>query len=264
MFTPHTYTLDEGIQIFYTDSGPVPNSNDYTTLIIFHGSAFTGHGFEKLHDVAKDYNLRTVIWNRRDYPGSTPYTDEELEDLKLGHQIFIERLGKLVTQFIYKFINRERIPAMTEDRRKGGIALMGWSMGTATEMSFLLDDKLISSEIYNSLEPYVKDLVLYDPPFRSFGFDVPADSNPYIPWTDPDCKTPEELYQNFLYWVSSYYDHPSLPVSIHDLDFRKRTDNRTVSKWTPEQFAKFYCEPAAVRSELPMYVRLSEVQLHQY
>lgn len=31
---------DNGIQLFYTDSGPVPGSTDYTTLVIFHGSAF--------------------------------------------------------------------------------------------------------------------------------------------------------------------------------------------------------------------------------
>jgi hypothetical protein len=39
-----TATLDSSgtkIQLFYTDTGPI-DSNDYTTLIVYHGCAFTG------------------------------------------------------------------------------------------------------------------------------------------------------------------------------------------------------------------------------
>lgn len=33
---------DKGTELFFTDSGPVPGSSNYTTLVICHGSAFTG------------------------------------------------------------------------------------------------------------------------------------------------------------------------------------------------------------------------------
>lgn len=37
----------DGTELFYTDSGPIPGSNNYTTLVIFHGSAFTGREFHR-------------------------------------------------------------------------------------------------------------------------------------------------------------------------------------------------------------------------
>lgn len=31
-----------GTELFFEDSGAVPDSTNYTTLVIYHGSAFTG------------------------------------------------------------------------------------------------------------------------------------------------------------------------------------------------------------------------------
>jgi hypothetical protein len=36
---------NNGTELFYLDSGPVPGSTDYTTLVIYHGSAFTGREY---------------------------------------------------------------------------------------------------------------------------------------------------------------------------------------------------------------------------
>lgn len=33
---------NNGTELYFEESGPVPNSTDYTTLVIYHGSAFTG------------------------------------------------------------------------------------------------------------------------------------------------------------------------------------------------------------------------------
>lgn len=41
-FQSNTVNLAGGISLFYTDNGPVSGSDDYTTLIIFHGSAVNG------------------------------------------------------------------------------------------------------------------------------------------------------------------------------------------------------------------------------
>jgi len=236
-------------------------------LIVLHGSAFTGDGFERLHDYAHRYNLRTVIWNRRDYPGSTKYTDAELDDLNNGRKVFLDRLAIQVADFLKQYIEKESIPKITADRKFGGFAIMGWSMGSATAMPLFSDPSLISPELYTLLEQYVKDLVLDDPPYLSFGIPLPADEKTYNPWADPDCKTPEELYQNFGYWVSSYYDHPDVSGTIHGLNYEKRAGIPTVTTWTPEQFQRFYNEAAAVRSELRMYVppmqgTLNELSYH--
>jgi hypothetical protein len=41
----------EGTELFYTDSGPVPGSTDYTTLVIYHGNACTGREFHRFIDI---------------------------------------------------------------------------------------------------------------------------------------------------------------------------------------------------------------------
>ncbi|THV03734.1 hypothetical protein K435DRAFT_817155 [Dendrothele bispora CBS 962.96] len=252
MYSSNTYHLNDAINIFFTDSGAPQSSDDYTTLIVLHGSAFTGDGFVRLHEYSHANNLRTVIWNRRDYPGSTKYSDTELEDYANGRKVFLDRLALQLADFLKQFIETENIPPITSDRKSGGFAIMGWSMGTATAMPLFSDRALFSLEQYSLLEKYVKDLILYDPPYLSFGYKLPPDEKTYNPWTDPECKTPEELYQNFGTWVSSYYDHPDTSGSIHGLDFRKRTELATVPTWTAEEFERFYCESAAVRSEFKM------------
>lgn len=118
-------------------------------------------GLKKLHDAAHRLNLRTVIPNRRGYPGSTPYTDGELEDISERPEVFMERIGREVGEFLVHFIEEEDIPEATSDYKHGGIAVMGWSMGSTSAMVLFSDAKLVSPESYARLERYVKDLVLY-------------------------------------------------------------------------------------------------------
>ncbi|KAG6830960.1 hypothetical protein H0H92_013672 [Tricholoma furcatifolium] len=259
MATHGTYRLVGDIDIFFTDSGPPPLSTDYTTLIVLHGSAFTGDGFEKLHEYAHKCNLRTVIWNRRDYPGSTKYTDAELDDLNSGKRAFLDRLAIQVADFLKQYIEKESVPKINADRTSGGFAIMGWSMGTATAMPLFSDPSLLNLELYSLLEQYVKDLILYDPPYLSFGITLPPDEKTYNPWTDKDCKTPEELYQNFGFWVSSYWTHSDVSGTIHGLNYERRGATPTITTWTPEQFQRFYNEPAAVRYVDPMQPTLRDL-----
>ena len=86
-------------------------------------------GLEKLHAFAHQFNMRTIIWNRRDYPGSTPYTDSELEDLSQGRKIFIDRAGSQLGEFLFQLVDKEQIPRATDGGISGGIAIMGWSVG---------------------------------------------------------------------------------------------------------------------------------------
>ncbi len=82
--TGHGPIIDKGGELFYTDSGPIPGSTDYKTIIIFHGSAFTGRQYfshlsayrpsnyalsytlRRRLPMAAAHNLRLVIPNRRD------------------------------------------------------------------------------------------------------------------------------------------------------------------------------------------------------
>ncbi|KAG6864181.1 hypothetical protein C0991_011800 [Blastosporella zonata] len=249
MFSSHTYTLTDAIDIYFTDSGPPsPSSTDYTTVIAFHGSAFNGESFEKLRTYGHGYNLRTVIWNRRGFPGSSKYSDADIDDLQNGRNVFLDRLAILVGDFVKQFVEQESVPKISADRRSGGIALLGWSMGCPTAMALFSNPNIFSKETYTLLEAYVKDLVLDDPPIFCFGMDIPANAEFYNPWTDPNSKTEQETADNFMAWVSSYYDHPDFHAA--SLDNRKRTDHTT--SFIPEQLKRYDTGEAAARSEFPM------------
>ncbi|KDQ06989.1 hypothetical protein BOTBODRAFT_120698 [Botryobasidium botryosum FD-172 SS1] len=252
MFQSKTASLADGVTLAYTDTGPVPGSDNYTTLVVLHGSAFNGHGLETLHEYSHQLNLRTIIPMRRDYAGSTKYSDSEIDDLHNGRKVFIDRLCVQMAEFMKQLVD-SGIPKISSDGKNGGIAIMGWSMGSATAMSLFSDVSLIPAPLYEELQLYVKELVLHEAPHLSFGFSLPEDEKTYDPWTDPDCKTPEALYQNFKRWVSSYYDEHDMSTGhVNQLDMRNGTSHNTVGKWTQAEVDRYYDEAAAVRSELRM------------
>ncbi|KAF9259309.1 hypothetical protein L218DRAFT_875127 [Marasmius fiardii PR-910] len=254
MFTSHIYKLPSNIEIFFTDSGPPPHSKDYKTLVIFHGACFNGFGLEKLHGVAHSLNLRTVIWNRRDYPGSTPYTDRELQDLQQGRKVFLDQIGREIGEFLAQFIENEDIPEATSDNTRGGIAIVGWSLGCITAMTLFSDQRLVPPKAYLKLEPYIKHLVLYEPPPFCFGYDMPTGPEYYLSFSDPDLKTPEAQFEAFCYWVSSFSNHPDVVSADHrGMDTRtKRSADATVGKWSPEEFERYANADTFQRSEQPM------------
>ncbi|KAJ6611318.1 Alpha/Beta hydrolase protein [Mycena sp. CBHHK59/15] len=267
LFTENTIKLPDGIEILYTDSG-APKTTDYTTLVVLHGSAFNGDGFVRLHEHAHKHNLRVILWNRRDYRGSTKYTDEELEDLKAGRKIYQDRLAIQTAWFFEHFIKHENTPELSADRKTGGFILMGWSFGNATTLALFSDPAVIPKALYDTIEPYIMSLVIYDPPYTALGYPLPGQENFYDPWTDPDYPTPEQLYDNFQHWVSSYYTHPDIASGKPSgMSFEKRTEKRTVSSWTEEQKERYFDKVAAVRTELPSYAppmqALLKVQTHK-
>ncbi|KAJ4469879.1 hypothetical protein J3R30DRAFT_3673774 [Lentinula aciculospora] len=239
-----TYSLPEGIKLSFTDSGAPPNSDDYTTVLIIHGSAFNAYQFHKLHLYAHTLNLRTVLFHRRDHIGSTPYTASEVQEIEQGSQKFWERLSAQVAQFLKIFIEQENIPKLkmtSSSSMSGGVAIMGWSAGCQIIFSIFgaAHNPMISSELYLLLQEYIGKFLLYDPPHVAFGYPVPPDNKNYVPWEDSSLK-PEDIPVAFSEWVSSYYNHP-LPSSatVHDLDgISKKTSKTSISAWSEEEKAK--------------------------
>ncbi|KAJ7671871.1 hypothetical protein B0H17DRAFT_192843 [Mycena rosella] len=257
-YTEHTLKLPDGIEILYTDSG-APQTADYTTLVIIHGTGFNAcmcsssydvisfigcslDGFVRLQEHAHKHNLRIVAWNRRGYHGSTKYTDEELADLKAGRKIFLDRLAVQTAWFLEHFIKHEKTPKATADRAAGGFILLGWSFGNVTALALFADPAVIPKALYETVEPHLRSLVLYDPPFQALGYPHPMPTGVYDPFKDPECTTPEELYENFKQWVASYYKHPDIATGHPSgMSFEKRTDKRTISQWTEEEKTT-YCD----------------------
>jgi pimeloyl-ACP methyl ester carboxylesterase len=244
-----------GTELSFEDSGAVPGSTDYTTLVIYHGSAFTGHTFDKLLSLGATNNIRLVILSRRDYAGSTKYSDDNLKDLNAGDKSFMERLGLEVAYFLLWFAQKHKVPKVSADLKSGGFAVMGWSMGNATPMALLAYPDVIGKETYAKLDPYFRQLILYDPPFLTFGYDQPPEG--YDPFTDPDLPTQQAIFENFSFWVSGYYNHPDLASrSIHGLNFDKRGARPSIDNMTPQEMSFNFDGVAAARTEFPMFFQM--------
>jgi len=117
--------------------------------------------FHKLLPLGAAHHIRLVILNRRDYAGSTKYTDENLKDLVAGDKSFMERLALEVKHFLLWFVDTHNIPKISADRKSGGFAVMGWSMGNATAFSLIGYPDVVGNESYQRLEPYLRQLILY-------------------------------------------------------------------------------------------------------
>lgn len=119
--------------------------------------------------------MRLILFQRKNYPGSTPYTSAEIDDLAQGRKIAIDRLGSILGQFIKYVIDKHHIPRTIVNgagRRTGGVAVVGWSMGSVAALSLFsgCEDNLVTG-----LSPYIRDLILYGkkaPDLRNI-FDLP-------------------------------------------------------------------------------------------
>ncbi|KIK69440.1 hypothetical protein GYMLUDRAFT_1002785 [Collybiopsis luxurians FD-317 M1] len=259
-----TYSLSGGIELSYTDVGAPPNSDDYTTVLIIHGSIFNAYQLHKVHSYAHALNLRTVLLHKRDYAGSTPYTPTELQEIKQGSRIFWERSSAQLAEFLGLFIEQEKIPKLKDYPRSGGIAIVGWSMGNVPVLSFLAtaNDPPVPTGLSKLLEGYIGKCVLYEPPYLALGYPLPSDNPNYSPWLDTD-SSPEEILEIFLKWIGLYFDHPcydpanqSWPSSatIYDFDGArpKGYETSSISSWTDEEIAKGI-ERNAVATEMLMF-----------
>lgn len=85
--------------------------------------------------------------------------------MRAGRKIFQDRLGVQIAWFLKHFIENEHTPAVTADRTAGGIILMGWSFGNATNLSLLADPTTIPRSVYEIIEPHLRSLVLYGADF---------------------------------------------------------------------------------------------------
>ena len=119
--------------------------------------------FQKLLPLGAASNIRLVVVNRRDYAGSTKYTDGNLKELNAGEESFMKRLGLEVAHLLLWFADTQKVPKINADRKSGGFAVMGWSIGSATPLAVLAYPEVIGKETYQKLEPYFRKLIFFGP-----------------------------------------------------------------------------------------------------
>lgn len=75
--------------------------------------------------------------NRRGYAGSTTYTIEELKAHQANPQACLEEIATEIGSFLARFVEQENIPRASEDGKRGGLSVMGWSMGAGAASAVL-------------------------------------------------------------------------------------------------------------------------------
>ncbi|KAF8651131.1 hypothetical protein AX16_004877 [Volvariella volvacea WC 439] len=246
--------------IYFIDTGPVPESDDYHTVFLYHGAMFNGNSFKRILPLAASQNLRFVAPFRRDYGESGKYTDEGVADLRAGKNIFLENLGAEVANFLTWFLDKNEIPKLSEDRKRGGLSLLSWSMGNAATFAFFGQPKAVSSDIYRKVEPYIRNFVIYDSPHVSYGFSLPQEG--YSPFEDPELKTPEEVGRHFFLWLTTYYKHAPdyyKSTKLDYFDMRRNGKNSSLEDMTPEERATIVQPDSAGRSDIG-FAPYSQVQ----
>lgn len=104
--------------------------------------------------------------NRRDYPGSSVYSEEELSQLRSGdselHNEFARTRAKEFATFIKNFIEYDKkLPRISEDGKSGGIVLMGWSAGNNFIIPLLAYADVIDKDTREKVEPYLRSLLIF-------------------------------------------------------------------------------------------------------
>jgi hypothetical protein len=201
--------------------------------------------FRRILPFTQKRNLRIILLNRRDYPGSSPYSDEDLKkcsptsDAETAES-FYRTVGEEYVTFMAWLVDHANIPPISSDGKKGGIALMAWSAGNAYTIPVLAFADKYPEKLREKLDPYFRKLVLFGAPsafpFKTFHERLTlvnlldasrwtVGPGPFIDGDDPlrdTSMTPEQRREFFNTWVAGYYTHKSM-TSRNIADLVKRT-----------------------------------------
>ncbi|KAL7284812.1 hypothetical protein ACG7TL_002122 [Trametes sanguinea] len=207
------------------DSGAPSGSHDYTTIVLLHGWGWHSGVFKRLIPFAEQYNTRLLLVNRRDYPGSEPYTPEEKAHLariasapegnpktKEEAKAVMRDRGRELYDFLVDYVQREDVPPANGN--EGGIIVVGWSLG-----SVWINALLAIPRRYDIHLPRI-------PP--------PPDS--YEPLYDESSTEQERLR-----WVTGYYTHGDVWADGNKaLEYRNPLPDPppTITRMTPEDLVE--------------------------
>ncbi|KAI9436612.1 alpha/beta-hydrolase [Lactarius indigo] len=192
----------------YKDTG-VPTSTTsegrYLTLVMVHGLAFPAGVFSRLAQKAGKLGARVVLINRRGYPLSKPFSDEERAllvssaDDTVGDQLIIDNFVKGLARELYDFLLHL---VAAGDIPPKSIILAGWSLGALWMTAFLAHAPSFPTTNI-ALHQYFRRVIAYDPPPHLLGYHPPA---MYDPLSDPSVASGEHT-KVFLTWVTGYFSH---------------------------------------------------------
>ncbi|KAH9851605.1 alpha/beta-hydrolase [Lenzites betulinus] len=258
---------DQSNVLYYEDSGPPAGSTNYTTVVLIHGTCFHGAVYRPMIPFAAQRNLRLVLLNQRDYPGSTPYSVEDVENLCASDNEAKARAmqtrGLEIAGFLRWFIHTHKTPAIKEEGEAqslvGGISVVSWSGGNCAAVAMFSHVDKLPQETQKLFNDHLRSFVMYDPSATTIGRPRPAGltalrSNPSRPL--------DEQVAELALAVSSYYppftfpdhidpmpDHPPrLPIHLTTVDVDPK-HIPTTSKMSPDVLRSITHPPVMERNQ---------------
>ncbi|KAJ3928041.1 MAG: Alpha/Beta hydrolase protein [Lentinula lateritia] len=191
----HNYTFA------YYDSGPIQGS--YITLVVVHGNTYHAGTFLSLFPAASKFQFRVILVQRRLYPGSTSYTEDEtsiiLEGTDEERKKVLDLDGELLSQFVVNMVNEHNLDK---------VAVIGWSAGTCYLNAIIDSIRRLDQKSQEQLQKHVHALIHWDPPASVMGLDDPPTGG-WLPLYDLTLS-PEQRGEEFGKWLSYHYPHPDL------------------------------------------------------
>lgn len=239
--------------------------------------------FKRVQDVAIKQGVRFVALNRRNYPGSTPYTPEEINTLLNGTKEqrdgWHKDRGHEVGMFIYKLIEKGGIPPISADRKTGGIVIHGWSAGAGDANAMIAHAGTLPEDVRSRLASYMRALIIQGAYrlciLNSISVtDIKSDSHSVMFGASPDPTehsplvdeqlSPEGRLLKFYTWVGAYFKHGD--ISTQDVGNLSRVEPLdipppSIHKMTAEEQKEIICTGKETEHELP-YMLVSQEQFN--
>ena len=156
--------------------------------------------FRRLGPFAAERKLRLVTLNLRDYPGSTPYAPQELDDIRDPSPKRQERALRAraleLGAFLQWLVQYQDIPPIRVGAdsgvRSGGISLIAWSAANCQTMALLAHADQLPERTRALLDTHLRSYVLYGAPpppqFSLRGYRIdrrrPSRAQPGVDWRD--------------------------------------------------------------------------------
>jgi len=222
---------EQGIELAYIDSGPPEGRESYRTLIAIHGYGWSSAVFQKALPEAKKKGIRLIALNRRQFPESTPYSEEELAFLKQPNfdrtksLVFMQKRSFELIGFVHHAIEKLSLPALSSDG-VGNITILAWSLGNIYSFSIMgcFNDSELPVPFKKTVKECISSIILFDPPVEACGI---RPTEEYHSWPekifaenqDPnDPGNPAKAAKAIFDWTTGWYqyDHSSLEIKRED------------------------------------------------
>ena len=127
--------------------------------------SLNSENFARLITLSEKHNTRVIALNRRDYIGTTLFSDRELAQISENstqeqHETFLRERGEEIAKFLVWIIKELKIP-LASDSGDGGLSLLGWSLGNIFTLAFMGHLHLYPTSCIETLEPYFRTFFIY-------------------------------------------------------------------------------------------------------